>query len=94
VLAGWPLPLRPPPLPAPLRFEYYLKLLEEVRTREEHDVRALQLAKRRREGATKVKAEAGGKVRHEVRLEAKKHRLVSRRRAKQGLLEGLEEDGW
>ncbi len=56
-------------------------------------MRALQLAKRRREGATRVKVDAGGRVRHEVRLEAKKHRVVSRRRAKQGLLGALEEEG-
>jgi hypothetical protein len=86
-------PTAPPP--APSRYEYYLKLMAEVRTREEQDVRALQLAKRRREGSTKVKAEAGGRVRHEVRLESKKHRVVSRRRAKQGLLGDLEgEGGW
>jgi hypothetical protein len=79
----------------PRRYEYYLKLLAEVRAREEHDVRALQQGKRQREGATKVKVEAGGKVRLEVRLEAKKHRQVSRRRAKQGLQGSLgEEQGW
>lgn len=83
------------PLPPPPRYEFYLKLLAEVKSREEHDVRALQQAKRQREGATKVKVAAGGKVRHEVRLEAKKHRQVSRRRAKQGLQGSLEEEqGW
>jgi hypothetical protein len=46
----------------------------------------MQLAKRQREGAVKVKSGRGGGARFEARLESKKHRVTSRKAAKQGLL--------
>jgi hypothetical protein len=51
--------------------------------REDYDVRVMQLAKARREGATKAKSGRGGATRLEARLNTKKHRATSRRRAKQ-----------
>ena len=67
------------------RHAHYVKLLAEVRAREDYDVRVLQLPKRRREGALKAKAARGGATRYEARLESKKHRVESRRGAKQAM---------
>jgi hypothetical protein len=57
----------------------------------------MQLAKRQREGAVKLKTGRGGEARFEARLESKKHRVTSRKRAKQALLraaaEGDDDDG-
>jgi hypothetical protein len=46
----------------------------------------MQAAKRQREGAVKLKTGRGGAVRQEARLESKRHRVTSRKAAKQGLL--------
>jgi hypothetical protein len=43
--------------------------------------------KKQREGNVKAVSERGGQVRFEARLNSKKHRVVSRRRAKQLLAE-------
>jgi hypothetical protein len=63
--------------------------------REEQDVRVMQLAKARREGAVKTLSGRGGRVRYEARLDARKHRTGSRRAAKQAAVreEELERDG-
>lgn len=74
------------------RYPLYVKFLAEIREREGFDVRGMQMDKRQREGAVKVKQERGGGRRLEARLESKKHRNVSRRRLKQDVLESLEDD--
>jgi hypothetical protein len=56
-----------------------------MQAREEQDERSLQASKRARQGAARAVATKGGGVRWEVRLEAKKYRGTSRRRAKQQL---------
>ncbi len=61
-------------------------------TREDYDVRVMQLAKRQREGAVKLKTGRGGAARYEARLESKKHRATSRRKAKQAVLREEEEE--
>lgn len=54
----------------------------------------MQLAKRQREGAVKAKTGRGGETRLEARLESKRHRVTSRRSAKQSLLRrAVEGDG-
>jgi hypothetical protein len=56
----------------------------------------MQLAKARREGALKAKSGRGGATRYEARLDSKKHRATSRRRAKQSVWEDAaaeEEEG-
>ncbi|KAI8472702.1 MAG: hypothetical protein J3K34DRAFT_384159 [Monoraphidium minutum] len=68
------------------RYPHYLKFLAEVKVREDYDVRVMQAAKRQREGAVKVKTGRGGEARLEARLESKRHRVTSRRSAKQTLL--------
>jgi hypothetical protein len=60
--------------------------------REDYDVRVMQLAKKQREGAVKVKTGRGGETRFEARLESKKHRVTSRKRAKQSLMRATAED--
>lgn len=57
-----------------------------LQAREEYDVRVMQLAKRQREGAVKAKTGRGGETRFEARLESKKHRVTSRKKAKQSLM--------
>jgi len=69
------------------RHPYYLKFLAEIKTRESVDERVLQSAKKQREGNVKAITGRGGQVRFEARLNRKKHRAVSRRRAKQLLAE-------
>lgn len=54
-----------------------------LQAREDYDVRVMQLAKSRREGAVKAKSGRGGETRYEARLSSKKHRTTSRRRQKQ-----------
>jgi ribosome biogenesis GTPase len=73
----------------PERLEHYYRFLSEVKEREAEDVRAMQEAKRRREGATKAVVGRGGAVRQEVRLDASKHRAVSRRAGKQAAMRDM-----
>jgi hypothetical protein len=49
----------------------------------------MQAGKRAREGTAKVKADKGGRQRVEAKLEASKHRRVSRTRAKQSVMDAL-----
>jgi hypothetical protein len=58
-----------------------------MQTRDAFDERVLQSGKRAREGVVKVITGRGGRARYEARLETKRHRVTSRRRAKQDLLE-------
>jgi hypothetical protein len=60
-----------------------------MQAREESDVRVMQAGKRAREGTAKVKADKGGRQRVEAKLEASKHRRVSRTRAKQSMMDAL-----
>lgn len=81
----------------PERLEHYYRFLSEAKAREAEDVRAMQEAKRRREGATKAVVGRGGQVRQEARLDGRKHRAVSRRSGKQeamrAMLSDEEDDG-
>uniref|UniRef100_A0A383WD87 EngC GTPase domain-containing protein n=1 Tax=Tetradesmus obliquus TaxID=3088 RepID=A0A383WD87_TETOB len=73
------------------RHEHYVKFLAEIKAREEYDVRVMQLAKQRREGALKVVSGRGGVARYEARLD-QKHRITSRRRQKQQLWDDSTEE--
>jgi ribosome biogenesis GTPase / thiamine phosphate phosphatase len=76
----------------PERLEHYYRFLSEAREREAQDVRAMQEAKRRREGLTKVVVGRGGAVRQEARLDGRKHRAVSRRSGKQEAMRAMMTD--
>lgn len=52
-------------------------------------MRVMQLAKRQREGSVKLKTGRGGEARYEARLESKKHRVTSRKAAKQAMLRAM-----
>jgi len=52
----------------------------------------MQLAKKQREGAVKLKSGRGGEARYEARLESKKHRITSRKSAKQSIMRAADED--
>ncbi|GBF95801.1 hypothetical protein Rsub_08237 [Raphidocelis subcapitata] len=85
------------------RYPHYLKFLAELKARggggarEDYDVRVMQLAKKQREGAVKLMTGRGGAARLEARLESKRHRVTSRKAAKQSLqraaVEGEDADG-
>jgi hypothetical protein len=62
-----------------------------TQVREAQDKRSLQASKRVRQGAARQVAVKGGGVRWEVRLESKKYRGTSRRKAKQQLAQEEEE---
>ncbi|GLI63966.1 hypothetical protein VaNZ11_007134, partial [Volvox africanus] len=64
------------------RYPHYLRFLQEIKVREEGDVRQLQRAKAEREGATKTKNVRGGGERQEARLDPRRHRRQSRQSAK------------
>lgn len=69
----------------PLRGHAHPRRLFTPQAREEFDVRVMQLAKARREGATKTIVGRGGAARQEARLDSRKHRATSRRAQKQAL---------
>ncbi|KAJ9528196.1 hypothetical protein QJQ45_014165 [Haematococcus lacustris] len=77
---GCPVTAQPQPLE---RYPYYLKFLDEIREREERDVKFMQAGKKARQGSSKVKADKGGKQRIEAKLELHSHRKVSRTQMKQ-----------
>ncbi|KAG2501274.1 hypothetical protein HYH03_001078 [Edaphochlamys debaryana] len=60
------------------RYSHYLRLLQEIKTREASDLKAVQRAKAEREGYAKAKSVRGGGERLEARLDSKKHRRTSR----------------
>ncbi|GIL71808.1 hypothetical protein Vretimale_759 [Volvox reticuliferus] len=64
------------------RYPHYLRFLQEIKIREEGDVRQLQRAKAEREGTTKTKNVRGGGERQEARLDPRRHRRQSRQNAK------------
>ncbi|XP_073007959.1 small ribosomal subunit biogenesis GTPase RsgA 1, mitochondrial [Typha latifolia] len=79
------------------RYPYYLQFLDEIKIREEFQLRTLGT---KREGDVRYKMGGMGVKQAEPRLELKKHRRVSRKRLNQSLLNDLddlddfEEDYW
>ncbi|GAX72792.1 hypothetical protein CEUSTIGMA_g247.t1 [Chlamydomonas eustigma] len=73
------------------RYPLYVKMYLEIKTREESDVKALQMAKHLREGGGKIKSGRGGAQRLEAKLDPKKHRTTSRQKSRLGLLQSLDE---
>ncbi|PWA38185.1 EngC GTPase [Artemisia annua] len=70
------------------RYPYYLQLFDEIRIREEFQLRTLGT---KREGDVRYKAGDMGVMQAEPRLEPKKHRRQSRKKVNQSLLHGLDE---
>ncbi|PWA64857.1 EngC GTPase [Artemisia annua] len=70
------------------RYPYYLQLFDEIRIREELQLRTLGT---KREGDVRYKAGDMGVMQAEPRLEPKKHRRQSRKKVNQSLLHGLDE---
>ncbi|KAG0478437.1 hypothetical protein HPP92_013156 [Vanilla planifolia] len=75
------------------RFPYYLQLLDEIKIREEVQLRTFGT---KREGDVRYKVGTMGIKQPEPRLELKKHRRVSRKQLNQTMLDQLEEidDDW
>ncbi|CAN1794599.1 Small ribosomal subunit biogenesis GTPase RsgA 1, mitochondrial [Linum perenne] len=71
------------------RYPFYLQLLDEIRTREEFQLRTFGT---KREGDVRYKMGDMGKKQAEPRLEAKKHRRVSRKKMNQSLLDEVDDD--
>ncbi|CAN4124116.1 unnamed protein product [Withania somnifera] len=70
------------------RYPYYLQLLDEIKIREEFQLRTIGT---KREGDVRCKVGDNGVVQAEPRLEPKKYRRQSRKRANQSLLDELDE---
>ncbi|CAN6464815.1 unnamed protein product [Victoria cruziana] len=70
------------------RYPYYLQLLDEVKVREEFQLRTLGT---KREGDVRYKMGGMGVKQAEPRLELKKHRRQSRKRLNQSLLDDLDD---
>ncbi|KAM3202774.1 small ribosomal subunit biogeneis GTPase RsgA 1, mitochondrial isoform X1 [Capsicum annuum] len=70
------------------RYPYYLQLLDEIKIREEFQLRTIGT---KREGDVRCKIGDKGVVQAEPRLEAKKYRRQSRKRVNQSLLDELDE---
>ncbi|KAK4357619.1 hypothetical protein RND71_023229 [Anisodus tanguticus] len=70
------------------RYPYYLQLLDEIKIREEFQLRTIGT---KREGDVRCKVGDKGVVQAEPRLEPKKYRRQSRRRVNQSLLDELDE---
>ncbi|XP_042498476.1 small ribosomal subunit biogenesis GTPase RsgA 1, mitochondrial isoform X2 [Macadamia integrifolia] len=70
------------------RYPYYLQLLDEIKIREEFQLRTLGT---KREGDVRYKVGDMGIQQAEPRLEMKKHRRQSRKRMNQSILEELDE---
>lgn len=71
------------------RYPYYLQLLDEIKIREEFQLRTLGT---KRESEMRYKVGSMGVKQAEPMLEFKKHRRVSRKRINQSILDDLEED--
>lgn len=69
------------------RYPYYFQLLDEIKIREEFQLRTLGT---KREGDVRYKVGDMGIKQAEPRLEPKKHRRQSRKKTNQSLLDGLE----
>ncbi|KAG9150626.1 hypothetical protein Leryth_008096 [Lithospermum erythrorhizon] len=70
------------------RYPYYLQLLDEIRIREEFQLRTVGT---KRESDVRYKTGELGVVQAEPRLEPKKHRRVSRKKANQSFMDDLDE---
>ncbi|XP_060214177.1 small ribosomal subunit biogenesis GTPase RsgA 1, mitochondrial isoform X2 [Lycium barbarum] len=70
------------------RYPYYLQLLDEIKIREEFQLRTIGT---KREGDVRCKVGDKGVVQAEPRLEPKKYRRQSRKRVNQSLLDELDE---
>ncbi|KAK9675411.1 hypothetical protein RND81_11G006100 [Saponaria officinalis] len=70
------------------RYPYYLQLLDEIKIREEFQLRTLGT---KREGDVRNKVGDMGVTQAEPRLELKKHRRVSRKKMNQSILDDLDE---
>ncbi|XP_010531257.1 PREDICTED: uncharacterized protein LOC104807593 [Tarenaya hassleriana] len=70
------------------RYPYYLQLLDEIRIREEFQLRTFGT---KREGDVRYKVGDMGVKQAEPRLESKKHRRQSRKKIKQNMLNELDE---
>nr|GEV68375.1 small ribosomal subunit biogenesis GTPase RsgA 1, mitochondrial [Tanacetum cinerariifolium] len=70
------------------RYPYYLQLFDEIKIREEFQLRTLGT---KREGDVRYKAGDMGIMQAEPRLEPKKHRRQSRKKVNQSLVHGLDE---
>ncbi|KAG6490659.1 small ribosomal subunit biogenesis GTPase RsgA 1, mitochondrial-like [Zingiber officinale] len=78
------------------RYPYYLQLLDEIRIREEFQLRTIGT---KREGEVRYKVREMGVKQAEPLLELKKHRRVSRKRLNQSILDDIDdledlEDYW
>ncbi|KAA0064736.1 putative ribosome biogenesis GTPase RsgA 1 [Cucumis melo var. makuwa] len=71
------------------RYQYYFQLLDEIRIREEFQLRTFGT---KREGDVRIKVGVMGAQQAEPRLELKKHRRQSRKRVNQSILDELDED--
>uniref|UniRef100_A0A7N0VJ60 Uncharacterized protein n=1 Tax=Kalanchoe fedtschenkoi TaxID=63787 RepID=A0A7N0VJ60_KALFE len=71
------------------RYPYYLQLLDEIRIREEFQLRTFGT---KREGDVRYKMGEMGVQQAEPRLELKKHRRQSRKRINQSIMEDLDDD--
>ncbi|KAK8561080.1 hypothetical protein V6N13_149734 [Hibiscus sabdariffa] len=71
------------------RYSYYFQLLDEIRIREEFQLRTFGT---KREGDVRYKMGEMGVQQAEPRLELKKHRRQSRKRINQSLLDELDDD--
>ncbi|KAJ4814773.1 hypothetical protein LUZ62_027339 [Rhynchospora pubera] len=71
------------------RYPYYLQLLDEIKIREEFQLRTFGT---KREGEVRYKTGSKGVKQAEPRLDKKKHRRVSRKRLNQSVLDEIEED--
>jgi len=79
-----------PPKPFHLQPLHCPRLLEEVRERESHENTTMQMQKRRRQGMVKRRQATGGADVEVARLDAKKHRRVTRGARKLGVKTALE----
>ncbi|XP_023002660.1 small ribosomal subunit biogenesis GTPase RsgA 1, mitochondrial [Cucurbita maxima] len=70
------------------RYQYYFQLLDEIRIREEFQLRTFGT---KREGDVRIKVGDMGAQQAEPRLELKKHRRQSRKRVNQSILNELDE---
>lgn len=70
------------------RYQYYFQLLDEIRVREEFQLRTFGT---KREGDVRYKVGDMGVQQAEPRLEPKKHRRQSRKRINQSILDELDE---
>ncbi|XP_078156390.1 minichromosome maintenance (MCM2/3/5) family protein [Carex rostrata] len=71
------------------RYPYYLQLLDEIKVREEFQIRTFGT---KREGEFRYKTRSGGIKQAEPKLDRKKHRRISRKRINQSIADDIEDD--